>query len=334
MITRRFVSFCVLAAMAVCAYADVAKASERCCVPSPVDRLGEAPLPIWPETTMQRPAVPGSPHRLPDGTVVVVARTEDGSYGLIPVTIHDGAPIRNDRGERGPGRQRLIDGDDFPALARTGLHDPAELEATTTITGLSVTEIEAAARPGGSSASGFIAADETLLGVLAEDNRRVGSLGLTHPELAAPLFHVWNTILAQRGKAPTVESIEYGGRRIRIQAFQTRGSQDSIFADEIMGTHDMRIEGSLSADEEAFLRERYGRLGAERYEELVRKLTTIKTGEMVAFYVKRYGFYEGHTGYRVDPITIAFLFGLAPLETIEARFAGALDVALTEHFGS
>ncbi|MGB6121354.1 MAG: hypothetical protein WBG80_05565, partial [Bacteroidota bacterium] len=54
-------------------------------------------------------------------------------------------------------------------------------------------------------------------------------------------------------------------------------------------------------------------------------------GEMEPYYVMRYGFYEGHTDYRVDPIAIAFMFGLRDLEDIESAFSGRLDKALTEH---
>ena len=46
----------------------------------------------------------------------------------------------------------------------------------------------------------------------------------------------------------------------------------------------------------------------------------------------RYGFYEGRTVYRVDPISIAFIFGLKSLEEIEAVFPGWLDEVLTMHF--
>jgi hypothetical protein len=52
---------------------------------------------------------------------------------------------------------------------------------------------------------------------------------------------------------------------------------------------------------------------------------------MAAYYVTRYGFYEGHTGYRADPIAVSFIFGLQPLEKIERSFAGMLPDALTAH---
>ena len=55
-------------------------------------------------------------------------------------------------------------------------------------------------------------------------------------------------------------------------------------------------------------------------------------GEMLPYYVIRYGFYEGHTGYRGDPIAIAFIFGLRTVEEIEAAFPGRLLDTLTAHF--
>jgi hypothetical protein len=53
---------------------------------------------------------------------------------------------------------------------------------------------------------------------------------------------------------------------------------------------------------------------------------------MEPYYVMRYGFYEGHTDYRVDPIAIAFIFGLKRLEEIERAFPGELHKTLTSHF--
>ena len=47
--------------------------------------------------------------------------------------------------------------------------------------------------------------------------------------------------------------------------------------------------------------------------------------------IMRYGFYEGHTSYRADPIAIAFIFGLKSLEEIEAVYDGKLYIVFTEH---
>ena len=53
---------------------------------------------------------------------------------------------------------------------------------------------------------------------------------------------------------------------------------------------------------------------------------------MESYYVMRYGFYEGHTEWRVDPIVIARVFGLKTLSDIDAALEGKLYEALTEHF--
>jgi len=53
---------------------------------------------------------------------------------------------------------------------------------------------------------------------------------------------------------------------------------------------------------------------------------------MAPYYIMRYGFYEGHTDYRADPIAIAFIFGMKSIEEIEKAFEGNLYIALTEHF--
>jgi hypothetical protein len=50
------------------------------------------------------------------------------------------------------------------------------------------------------------------------------------------------------------------------------------------------------------------------------------------YYIMRYGFYEGHTEYRCDPIAIAYIFGLKSIEEIAATFQGDLYKTLTHHF--
>jgi hypothetical protein len=58
----------------------------------------------------------------------------------------------------------------------------------------------------------------------------------------------------------------------------------------------------------------------------------VNIGEMVPYYIMRYGFYEGHTDYRADPVAVAWIFGLKSLEQIEAVFPGRLEDVLTQHF--
>lgn len=61
---------------------------------------------------------------------------------------------------------------------------------------------------------------------------------------------------------------------------------------------------------------------------LVRLLTHMRTGEIQPHYVMWYGFYEGKTPWRVDPIAITFVFGLRTIEEIEAAFPGRLYTVL------
>jgi hypothetical protein len=48
--------------------------------------------------------------------------------------------------------------------------------------------------------------------------------------------------------------------------------------------------------------------------------------------IQWYDFHEGHTSWRTDLLAIAFVFGLRPLEEIEAAFPGRLDEVLRAHF--
>ena len=65
---------------------------------------------------------------------------------------------------------------------------------------------------------------------------------------------------------------------------------------------------------------------------LIQRLSSIRTGEMEPHYIMWYGFYEGHTEWRADPLAIAFIFGLRSLEELERAFPGKLYEVLTKHF--
>ena len=88
----------------------------------------------------------------------------------------------------------------------------------------------------------------------------------------------------------------------------------------------------MEQEEKAFLASHYPHLSEAEMTEFIKQLSYIFTGEMVPYYIMRYGFYEGHTDYRADPIAIAFIFGLKTLEEIEAAFPGKIYEALTSHF--
>ena len=183
-----------------------------------------------------------------------------------------------------------------------------------------------------------MAQDEDTISVLRGDNRLVRELGLRHPQMARPLLHVWNMILTDYkiGKLARfwdyIECIFYNGRKVSAKGEGSRGWQESVFDDEILGMYQFEMWRELSPEEKAFLREKYPNLTEDQMAELIKKLTRIHTGEMVPYYIMRYGFYEGHTDYRADPIAITFIFGIRNLEQIEASFEGRLYEALTRHF--
>jgi hypothetical protein len=125
-----------------------------------------------------------------------------------------------------------------------------------------------------------------------------------------------------------VDFVSYNGKQIHVKAEGSRGWQESIFNDEIRGASQIDIHRDLSARERTFLEQKYRHLSAGQMTEMVGALTHIHTSEMVPYYIMRYGFYEGHTPYRADPIAIAFIFGLKRLEEIARAFDGHLDEAL------
>ena len=179
---------------------------------------------LYPEILGADPGLP-SPLRSPEGILTVTARLRDGTFALVPALLTEG--------------QRYVHGDDFPELARTGLHhEPALLEKRA-ITGRAIEEITRLGRPGALSGEGFLAADEEIIAVLVGDNRLVSALGLTHPELAEPLFHVINMMETNIGVVwrnhswDDLEGLSYNGRVILLTGVGTKGGQRSIFEDGI-----------------------------------------------------------------------------------------------------
>jgi hypothetical protein len=284
---------------------------------------------LFPAASNERPKIP-SPHETADGAEILTACTEQGHYVLVPVTITPGITTR-------PWEVPLeIDGEDFPTLARTGLHSEAELDRIRSITGRSPEEVTELGRPGRLSTSGFMAEDEDVLSVIKGDNQLATKLGLTHPELARPLLHVCNllrVIHRESGQRRT-NTFFYGGMRLTLEVEFTRGGQKSIFNDGLEGAWGIKLRRELEPTEAALLDRAYAHLEPTQRESVRTHLTQVFTGEMQPFYIYRYGFYEGHTGWRTDPIAIAFMFGLRALKEIEAAFPGQLHAALTEHFVS
>jgi hypothetical protein len=232
-----------------------------------------------------------------------------------------------------PDGQCRADGRDFPTLEATGLHSEVEIQRARIITGRSAGEIADLARPGALSTDGFLASDEEVIDVLKKDNRTVAALGLTHPDLARPLFHIWNMMRTDldlgRWNMSThrwenVTALMSHGRLVKLVARDSKGGQFSIFADGLDGAFTIEIDTDPTGAERAFLRMRYPRLEAAAMDALVQSLTRIRTGEIQPHYVMWYGFYEGKTPWRTDPVALAFVFGLRTIEQIEAVFPGRL----------
>lgn len=102
--------------------------------------------------------------------------------------------------------------------------------------------------------------------------------------------------------------------------------------DEIQGMHNIHIDRKLTDTEEKYLSEKYSTLGPDKMKDLKFRLSNLDFSEMLPYYIMRYGFYEGHTSYRTDPISIAFIFGLKSLEQIDKNTGGHLYYSLFNHF--
>lgn len=289
------------------------------------------PFKLYPLLNDNRPDIP-SPLISSSGEDYVLAVNREDKYAVIRVTpgnTYDICP------------QLVIDSSDFPELAATGLHGEDRLNQIRTITGRSLDEITRLGRPNGLSQAGFLSTDEDLISVLKSDNRLVRQMGLTHPELARPLFHVLNMMDADLSlnrwnmaihKWDHIRYFYYNDQKIYVEAEDTKGGQQSIFNDGIEGAFYIKLWRDLNPDEQKYLEKHYNFLTDNEFEKFTSLLTTIHTGEMQPQYIMRYGFYEGHTFWRADPITLSLLFGIKDLQDLDQIFDHKLYDLLTKHF--
>jgi hypothetical protein len=305
-------------------------------VPPEIVAYENATYPLHPAALKEKPDMP-SPYRAADGSEYVVGIASNGEYMIFNVTVENREDLEDVWYTQ--GRQLVVDTADFPTLAATGLHSEEELAQTRAITGRSVEEISSIGRPEQISGEGFLAWDEDILSVLIGDNRLVQRLGMTHAELAKPLFHVSNVIQALMSDSVHVkrgdeQAILYNDRKINLKFWGAKGWQESIFDDEILGYWEIEIGRALDENELAFLSNQDTDLSEEAYSRMIKRLSYMHIGEMVAYYIMRYGFYEGHTSYRADPIAIASIFGLRSINEINEAFGSDLHAALSSHHTS
>ena len=158
-----------------------------------------APYRLYPNILEKRPNIT-SPYLTANGVEILTAILKNGKHVCIQVTIENGKPFHYSSrvpSVYGKDQQLHVNNGDFPTLARTGLHSKAELDNKDMITGIPIDVITYIGRSGRFSGAGFMADDEDIISVLKGDNDLVRKLGLTHPKMARPLFHVWNAILKE-----------------------------------------------------------------------------------------------------------------------------------------
>lgn len=157
-----------------------------------------------------------------------------------------------------------------------------------------IAELEKVMRPGGSSSTGFLGEAESLREVLLADNETVTQkLKLSHVQLAKPLLVIG--YYAARHASTKPIAVSYGKEVFEVNSALSRGFQDSPFEDETKTNATILI-------------------------------TNLRTGQKLSYsllvphMIERYGFYEGKgTPYRVDPLKIAQVLGLAGEEAKPAR---------------
>ena len=288
---------------------------------------------LYPKKYQTLPNI-NSPAELKNGIEVIIRLNAAGEFSVLPVTQEKGQIYSCLYDFNGKGEQMWIAEPDFHSLGRTGLHSEKELDRKTMITGRPIEVINFISKPNGFSISGFLADDEDIISVLKGDNRIVGKLGMVHRQLAKPLFHVWNAILSNYFRVEETATILYNSKKVFIYNTCGNGYQESIFHDEIEGKYSLHIWRELDQDEFGFLKTRYSNLSDEDFRSLIDKLTHLHIGEMLPFYIMRYGFYEGHTAFRAEPLAIAIIFGLKSIYEIDSLFNSDLYEAVNRHFTS
>lgn len=174
----------------------------------------------------------------------------------------------------------------------SGVNSDNSIKRLAHLNGVPIETIERNARPGAASMAGFLGKSEGLKNVLIQDNKTVNSHGLTHRDLANPLFFIMN--VHARLQKIVVPIFIYKGRHYSSRATSWMGSQESIFDDGLSSSVDFEVKDLQTGKELAF-------------------------SGLVPHAIVRYGFYEGQTPYRLDPQKIMEVFSLSPKFALPSR---------------
>ncbi|MEA1877371.1 MAG: hypothetical protein U9N86_10950 [Bacteroidota bacterium] len=255
-------------------------------------------LKLYPATYEKLPDIP-SPMINSDHRELVLTKLKNGMFAFFDVSVESKGIRDVIHRQDNKGDQLRVNGKDFQRLLRNGLHNQLDLEKTLSITGRSIAEITVDAWPGSASWAGFLCKNETIISRLIKDNNMVRQMGLTHRELAYPIFHCWNLIKeyeiinnSNGLKDIGIEGIYYTDEFLPLTSQGGKGWQTSIFNDSLTGSYHVRIRNEESPFGEVFI------------------------SDLAPYYIQRYGFYEGMTSYRLDPRNIAISFGLKTIDEI------------------
>ena len=86
-----------------------------------------------------------------------------------------------------------------------------------------------------------MAESEDILSVISGDNQLVKKMGLTHPELAKTLFHLWNVIQVMEyynahftNPGGGIDFLMYNGRKIVLTASSGHGTGLQAIASDVI----------------------------------------------------------------------------------------------------
>ncbi len=171
--------------------------------------------------------------------------------------------------------------------------------------GWDIEELEERLQPGEieppHSAYGFIGKNESLLTLLVKDNKTVHQHGFSHKEIADELsqfLEVCGSIFDCNNK-----HVKYKGTSYRIDVFCSRGCQDNPF-DPGYYPGDPNGEGLPTSS--------YDMKISKLNESGQAVVTVTNVTSMLPSLIRKFGFYEGDTRYRVSPEDLINLFNLNP----------------------